>query len=503
MAGPQARRRALALAVLAGVLHGLCFPPWSLWALAFVAPAPLIAAVRSGSARQAALCGWLAGTVASTIAVTPWITAATLVYFRQSPVGAVLFATGVGQVFHALPTAAFALGVRRLERLPSTTCRIVAVAGLWTGLELLRSRALTGAPWDLLGHALYAQPLWIQPADLGGVFLLSFGCVVIAASLAELARTPRAAAGVAIATLALWAGYGVLRLRAEDDGGDTLRVALVQGAVPNPWRADPARAAEAFAALADTTRRAIADRPALVVWSENAVSFLLEPNAGFGEAVAGVLGDSGAALLLGAPRFVQTEPGRAEFFNAAFLLDAHGAVVSTYDKRRLVPFAEYAPLPRVPGLGWRFDAPGDYTAGGEATVFQQPAPFGVLICFEAIYPDLARDLVRGGAELLLNISNDAWFGTGAGLEQHFAITVFRAVEQRRALARATNTGITALVGPSGRVLARFPEARRDAWTVEVPRRRGRTVYGRIGDAPAVLAAGLALAGLAWVGRRAA
>jgi apolipoprotein N-acyltransferase len=503
VASPQADRQALALAVLAGALHGLCFPPWSLWALAFVAPAPLLVAVRSGGTGRVALCGWLAGTVASAIAVTPWITAATLVYFRQSTVGAVLFATAVGQVFHALPTVAFALGARRLEGLDSTAFRIAAVAGLWTGLELLRSRLFTGAPWDLLGHALYAHPLLVQPADLGGVFLLSFGCVLVAASLAEGGRAPRTAVAVAGATLALWAGYGTMRLHAEDDGGNVLRIALVQGAVPNSWRADPARAAEAFTAMADTTRLALAERPALVVWSENAVSFLLEPNARFGQAVAGLLGNTGAALLLGAPRFVQTEPGRADFFNAAFLLDAQGTAVATYDKRRLVPFAEYAPLPSMPGLGWRFDAPGDYTAGSDAVVFRQPAPFGVLICFEAIYPDLARDLVRGGAEFLVNISNDAWFGTSAGLEQHFAITVFRAVEQRRALARATNTGITGVVGPSGRVLARFPEGRRDAWTVSVPRRTGRTTYARVGDTPAVLAAALALAGLVRAGRRAA
>lgn len=496
MPSPQAYPRALAWAVLAGALHGLCFPPWSLWGLAFVAPAPLLVAACGGGARRAALCGWLAGSVASAIAVTPWITAATLVYFRQSPIGAVLFATAVGQVFHALPTAAFAVGARRLARLPSPAFRIASLAGLWTGLELLRSRLLTGAPWDLLGHAFWAHPLWMQPADLGGVFLLSFGCVVVAACLAEVRRAPRTAARIAAATLALWAGYGALRLGTEDDGGETLRVALVQGAIPNPWRADPGRAAEAFTVLAETTRRAMADRPALVVWSENAVSFLMEPNARFGDAVARLLGDSGAALLLGAPRFVQTEPGRADFFNAAFLLDARGAVVGTYDKRRLVPFAEYAPLPRVAGLDWRFDTPGDYAFGGDATVFRLPVPFGVLICFEAIYADLARDLVREGAELLLNISNDAWFGTGAGLEQHFAITVFRAVEQRRALARATNTGITALVGPSGRVLARFPEGRRDAWTVDVPLRRGRTVYSAVGDLPALLLSAIALAGLA-------
>ena len=196
----------------------------------------------------------------------------------------------------------------------------------------------------------------------------------------------------------------------------------------------------------------------------------------------------------------QTEPGRVRFYNSAWLVGADGAPRGVYDKRRLVPFAEYAPVPRVPGLGWRFDAPGDYSPGVEAVVFPTPAPFGVLVCYEAIYPHLARDLADAGARFLINVSNDAWFGTSAGLEQHFAITVFRSVETRRALARATNTGVTALIGPSGRILARFPPDVRDAWIVDVPLRDGATLYGRSGDVFAVLCVAGALAAVA-AGRR--
>jgi apolipoprotein N-acyltransferase len=495
MPGPQVRARSLLLAALAGVLHGVCFAPLSLWFLAFIAPAPLIVAARGATPGAAALYGWVAGTIASAIAVTPWITVATLGYFRQEPAGAILFATLVGQVFHALPTAAFALGVRRLERLPVAVVRIVSVASLWTALELLRSRVLTGAPWDLVGHALWAHPLWLQVADTGGVYAVSFACLIVATCLTELRRAPLPAVTTGVGVLALWAGYGTMRLANERDDGAAVRIALVQGAVPNAWRADPALADASFAAYAEATRHVLGDAPALVVWSENAISFLLDPNVRFAAAIAALFPPGGPLLLVGGPRFAQPEPGRAEFFNAAYLLNGDGTVVATYDKRRLVPFAEYAPLPRIAALGWRFDAPGDYTPGHRATIFRQPAPFGVLICFEAIYSDLARDLVRGGAELLLNLSNDAWFGTGAGLEQHFAITVLRSVEFRRTLARATNTGITALIGPSGRVLRRFPMERRDGWTVAAPRRTGLTLYARAGDAFAALAAGLAVSAL--------
>lgn len=485
-------------ALLAGTLHGLCFAPWHLWFLALVAPAPLIAACRTGSAAGAAVLGWLAGTTASSIAVTPWLTRATLGYFREGPAGAVLFAASVGQVFHALPTVAFAIGVRRIARHPVAAVRILATAGLWTALEMLRANPLTGAPWNLLGHALHAQPLLIQPADVGGVYLLTFACLLFAAALVEGGRAPRTAAVTAAATVTVWLGYGMIRLAVERDDADPVRVALIQGAVPNGWRGDPARHGAALAAFVAATREALAAGPGLVVWPENAVSFLLEPNDALRGAVGGLLGGDGY-LLTGAPRFAQGGPGRVEFFNSAVLLDPAGTVRGAYDKRRLVPFAEYAPFPRLPLMGWRFDAPGDYTPGRAATVFRVPVPFGALICFEVIYPDLARDLVREGAELLVNISNDAWFGSGAGLEQHFAIAVFRAVEVRRALARATNTGITALVGPSGRVLARFPVGVRGGWTVTVPRRQGATVYTRFGDGPlAVFAGGVTGVGL-WAG----
>ncbi len=488
LTGLQASLQRGVLAVVAGVLHGLCFAPAALWPLAFGALAPLIAAARGGRARTGALLGWVAGTVASSIAVTPWMTAATLDYFRQGPAGAILFATVVGQVFHALPAACFGAALPRLGRLPGVPARVLATAALWTTLEFVRANAFTGAPWDLLAHALFRQPLWIQLADLGGVFLVTFVLVACSAAVAEFRPGTAAAAGALAATVLLGtAGYGALRLYAEDDGGPTVRVALVQGNVPNAWRGDPARADDAFDAFATATRPLVPARPELIVWPENAVSFLLTPNPRFGAAIATLLGPDGPPLLLGGPRFAPAGDGRARFFNSAYLLAPDATTVAVYDKRRLVPFAEYAPLPSVPALGWRFEAPGDYTPGPVATVFPIPALFGVLLCFEVIYPDLARDLARAGARFLVNLSNDAWFGTTAGLEQHFAISVFRAVETRRALARGTNTGVTALVGPSGRVLDSFPTEVRAGWVVAVPLRNGETPYTRWGDVFAWLA----------------
>jgi apolipoprotein N-acyltransferase len=482
--------------VASGGLFAVSFAPLGAWPCAFLSLAPLVVALRDVGSARGALLGWIAGTAGSTLATGPWITAATARYFDTGAAGALAFAFGVGQLFHALAVTLFGAVAPRLLRTPSVVGRILGLAAAWTACEYARSTWLTGAPWNLLAHAVHGQPLFLQGAELGGAYVVSF---VVAATGAVLgvAWTARGAArrtALATGALVLAASllYGAVRLATLEAGGQTVRVALVQGNVPNAWREETAHAADAFGAFAEATRPVLAGDPALVVWSENALSFVLAPNERFRGEIARLLGPDGPLLLLGGPRWQQTVPGRADFFNSAHLLDATGTALAVYDKRRLVPFAEYAPIHGVPGLGWRFDAPGAYTPGTTPVVFPRPAPFGVLICYEAIYPALAGDLVRHGAQFLVNVSNDAWFGTSAGLAQHFAASVLRAVETRRALARGTNTGITALVDPSGRVTARFPADQRGAWLVDVPLRRSVTPYTRLGDVFAWACAGATL-----------
>jgi apolipoprotein N-acyltransferase len=496
---------ALALAAGGGLAHGACFAPVGAWPLAFVAPAALVLAVRGRTMGAGLALGWVYGTTASTLAAVPWLAAAARDFFAQGPLAAGLFAVTGTQIVGAAPIAAFGAAAARLGRLRSPVGRALAAGAAWAGLETLRSRLFGGAPWDLLGHALAMHPLWIQTADVGGVFLVSFVLVVVAASIAEAcvgpARARRAAVATAGVALALSAGYGGLRLAAAADGGEpTLRLALVQGNVPNAWRLSPVRAGDAFRAFAAATRAVLDERPDLVVWPENAVNVLLEPNPRFAEEAAALLGPDGPPLLVGAPRAAPAgETGRVRFFNSAYLLSSRGESLGVYDKRHLVPFAEYAPVAALRGLGGR-DTPSEYAPGEAAVVFSRPAPFGVLICFEAIYAELARDLVRGGATFLVNVSSDAWFGTSAGLEQHFAMTVFRAVETRRALARVANGGITAVVGPSGRVLTRFPVDVELARVARVPIRRDETPYTRVGDLFGALAAVAAAAALGRAGR---
>jgi apolipoprotein N-acyltransferase len=183
--------------------------------------------------------------------------------------------------------------------------------------------------------------------------------------------------------------------------------------------------------------------------------------------------------------------------NSVFLLDERG-VRGRYDKMHLVPFGEYVPLPWIIGFvrGWA-EFISEMEAGAEAVVFEgPPAAFGVVICYEGIFPGLVREFVRGGARLMINMTNDAWFGTTSGPQQHLSMYALRAVEHRVALARSANTGVSAFIAPTGKILRSLELFRVGIMTERLPLRTVTTLYTRFGD---WLAYGsLALSGLALV-----
>ena len=171
------------------------------------------------------------------------------------------------------------------------------------------------------------------------------------------------------------------------------------------------------------------------------------------------------------------------YYNSAYLLGPSGEVLGKYDKVHLVPYGEYVPLRRFfPFLGKLVEAVGDFESGKQGQVLSfNTEKLGVLICFEAIFPELARAAVRNGAQLLVNITNDAWFGTSSAPYQHLSMAVFRSVENHRAMVRAANTGISAFIDPAGRLLDKTPLFQEAVQTHSLPLMREQTLYARHGD----------------------
>jgi predicted amidohydrolase len=257
-----------------------------------------------------------------------------------------------------------------------------------------------------------------------------------------------------------------------------LAVAIVQGNIDQGVKWDPAWQSKALQLYRYLTLEAARERPRLIVWPETAVPFFLreDPRRAELETLARA---AGAYLLVGAPDRL-SEQSR----NSAFLVGPDGRMLGQYDKRHLVPFGEYVPLRRLlffvnvlAGGGI-----GEFAPGKEATVFSTPAGrFGVVICYEAIFPGEVREFFLGGADFLVNITNDAWFGRSAAPAQHLAMAAFRAVENRAYLVRAANTGISAIVAPDGRIVRSSGLFTPAVLSAPITPRAGVSFYTRYGD----------------------
>jgi apolipoprotein N-acyltransferase len=499
MASPApAARRAVLLASIGGALFAASFPPLDIGWLAWLAPALLVQAVRHASRPRAFLLGWLYGSIGTTACVASSLFEASARYFDNAPWLHAGFALALPQLYGAPYFGVFACAARALlvdgRR---RAMAAIAIPASWVVCELARARIAQGAPWLLLGQSQHATLPWLQIADITGIYGVAF--VIVSASVAlvflrdTLAGTLRPSAlARTLALPALLVGatfvYGEVQLRRwRVATGPTIEVALIQGAIPMDWRRSIERAPEALDRLRGLTRDAVRAHADLVVWPENAVGFAVAANEEiFGRIIEELAPQ--AWLLLGAPRSVPRPPapdGRSTgvtFRNAAFLLDPHGRVTAHYDKLRLTPYAEYAPWPASLLARPRFGTGTLYTAGTEARLFEvRGTRFATMICYEAIYADLARTFVQAGATFLLNISNDDWFGTRPALVQHFHASLPRAIENRRPLVRVTNTGITAVVDPTGAIVSRAPPRVPTFLTASITPVETQTFYTRHGD----------------------
>jgi apolipoprotein N-acyltransferase len=489
--------------------------------LAWAGPALLLLGLEGLSARRAAALALGASLVAHA-AILHWIWVVTVVYGHAHPAVGVLGSLGLG-AYIAVFTAAFAGVYTRLARAGwgSPSSPFVAAA-LWTALDQLRSFALSGFPWATLGYAQHGNPLLLALAPFTGVYGLSFVTVLGGAALARLARARRSprssnlAAGVALATvLAAHAAGLLLRAAEPPDPTETVRVAVLQGNIPQGVKWSREWYERTLGVYEGLSRRALAQGAELIVWPETAVPGVIDTDARHTERLAAFVRETGAVFVLGAVGLERRGGGEPlRVYDSAFLVNAQGAFTDRYDKSHLVPFGEYIPFQDLLGRFIKAIARGvaetRVTAGAGPRPVELDAPrsgrltAGVAICYELIFPDVVRRFVRDGAEILLAITNDAWYGRTGAPYQFLAITAMRSAETRVWTARAANTGVSAIIDARGRVREQTRIFERDLLVADVPRRPapvGGSFYARHGDVFAA-ACWLVVAGIWLAARRA-
>jgi apolipoprotein N-acyltransferase len=467
-----------------------------LW-VSWLAPACLLLALADLAPRRAALLGFAAALPAHAV-VFHWIYVVTVRYGHAPPLVGVLapllLAAWVA-LFVALFAAVHAGLARRGLASP------LAAAALWTALEHARASVFTGFPWASLGYAQHENAALLGLASVTGVYGLSFVVVLTGAAAAGTARAlqrgawPGAGVWLALALVIAAHPLGLaLRAPRASDTAASLRVAVLQGDIDQGVKWRPSFADRTLEIYRELTARAAERGAQLVVWPETAVPGALEWDPELRVRIQALAREQGVALLVGGVG-ISSDGGMrpAAYYDSAFVIDATGVVLDRYDKTHLVPFGEFVPFQRLLDVFFRAFARGiaetSVTPGDAPRALDIALPdggavrAGVPICYELLFPDLVRRFAADGAQLLLAVTNDAWYGRTGAPYQFLAITALRAAESQLWLARAANTGVSAFIDPRGEVRAQTPIFERGLLVADVPlgSRSATSFYVRHGD----------------------
>ena len=492
-------RRREALAIGSGVLLVLSFPKFGHGAVAWIALAPLLVALLGTKPAEGARLGYLTGAV-SAMGLLYWTALVVVQYGGLSlPVG-VLITGLLGLAFAVFPLlfgAVMSLWLRAFGPAALLVSPLV-----WVATELLRAHTFFEFPWCLLGYSQQENPAAIQIAAFTAVYGVSFAVALASALVAYAAVVAKRRRLALLALVVLLVGlhaFGLWTMAQPLPQSGSIRVGLVQGGVAQEDKWRPERARENIDRHLELTRQAKDRGARLVVWPESAVPFYYDHTPALAERLREAARAQGIYLIFGNDDRELAPAGQERVFVGAKMLSPQGDLVLRYHKIQLVPFGEYVPLQPLITLGGRVAAKvieqvADFTPGTDHVVAEADGhSLGVFICYEAVFPFLVRRFTASGAELLVNITNDAWYGRTSAPYQHLAMTAFRAVENGRYLVRAANTGITAVVDPRGRVVGRTNLFEATVLVRDVPLLKGTTFYARHGDVFAWAALGATLA----------
>ncbi len=483
-------------------MHPLCFPHVDLGWLAWIVLIPLHFALTSLTTGKAFRYGWLGGTIAFAGTV-PWVITA-MNQFGQVPLVVSTLLMLLLATYLGLFVGAYAAGYVLLQQKFSVWLWLGAPS-LWVSLEYLRTHALSGFPWTLLGYSQYQWLEVIQFSDMTGVygvsFLLVMGNIAITLLLSWVWQRKDQLAGpfpwkptlTFLIILSASLGYGQWQIHQQtmlDQSAKSLSIGLVQPNISQDKKWDAAYIDETLKRYT-TLSHQTGQNLDLLIWPEAATPFFFKKELGYQKVILSLLRKSQSPLLFGSPTLRFEPDGSPYLLNSAYMLSPEKLLTGRYDKRHLVPFGEYVPLKSVlffleklvVGIGDFKPGQGPMTLSLSISSEKIPVSIGVPICYEIIFPDLVRRMAKEGANLLVTLTNDAWFGDSSAPYQHFSMAVFRAVENHLPVARAANTGVSGFIGPDGRILAETPIFTQQAMTGSLPLRTAPpTFYTQYGDA---------------------
>jgi len=504
------KKKDILLSLLSGILLILSFPNFDLEFFAWFALVPLFLSIEGKDLFHSFLLGLLTGVI-SFLGILYWIIVAVHTYG-----GIPLILSGFILLLLVLYLSLFIGLFTFLIRYIQTHLKLQTILFaplLWVSLEFLRSFFLTGFPWANLGYTQYLNLPFIQMADITGPYGLSFIILLVNTTLFEVIHQgPKKAfptREVAITGVILlgFLTYGYVKMRAVDRHmvhQPSLKVGLVQGNIDQSLKWDQSFQRETLRIYERLSLKVAKEKPDLIIWPETATPFFFQEAREYQPVVLDIPARTNAFLLFGTPAF-KIERDKINHYNSAFLASPSKELIGAYDKIHLVPFGEYVPLSDLLFfIGSLGEGIGNFKSGKRIYNFSLPqGKFGVLICFEIIFPDLCRRFVKEGADFLVTITNDAWFGRTSAPYQHFAIASFRAVENRVFIARAANTGITGFIDPNGRILKQGGIFTEEAMNGTIRLSKEKTFYTLYGDVFAWLCSALSLLlfGVAFIQKR--
>lgn len=460
----------LLFSLLSALLYIIASPSANIEPFGWIALAPLIYAVDKCHQPKDAFKAGMAGGLLAYSGLCYWFIG-TMMSYGGMPFALSLFFFLFLAMYMALYWGLFAYFLKRTSLQGISI--LVAAPSLWVALEYLRTYLFTGHPWALLGYTQYKNISIIQLADITGVYGISFILALFSAIVYEFIRRyrlensfPLREGLLLLAVLLIPLSYGSIKVSSYKEPERLLSVALIQGNIEQGVKWNKEYKEKTVDIYRTLSKKAYEEAGNLdiIVWPETAVPFYYQQAGSLTRKVRAISKDLDAPILFGSPAY-KFENKKVSYLNSAFLI-APGddkkriETIGRYDKYHLVPFGEYVPLGKYLFFINKITAGiGDFVPGKGVMTLDMPeresrglhVSYGPLICYEGIFPDLVRRFVKNGANVLVNITNDAWYGISSAPYQHLSAIVFRSVENGVYMLRAANTGVSAIVDPLGRL----------------------------------------------------